>query len=148
MAETHWDPVRELMALQHRLNRLIDQSLGRSRSQAGVAEGGTWSPAVDLYESDRAVVLQAELPGVDQADIQLSIDDNRLTLRGERRQREPLKDRQFVRTERMYGPFRRTFTLPGSIDPEGVRAEFKKGVLRVVIPKRVDEATRRIPIQS
>lgn len=146
MPLTHWDPVRELMALQERVNRLIDQTLTRTRSQADMSGGGTWSPAVDLYESNKNLILQAELPEVDQADIQLRIHNNRLTLKGERRQKESVSNKQYSRMERAFGPFVRNFTLPTTVDADKVKAEFKKGILKVTMPKRADESSKQIPI--
>ena len=148
MPLAHWDPVRELLSLQERMNRLIDQTLSRSHSEGDLSASGTWSPAVDLYESDKSLILKAELPEVEQSDIELSIDDDRITLRGQRRLKEELSEKQFLRMERAYGPFLRTFDLPASVDAEKVKAEFKRGVLTVTLPKRVSEKSRQIPING
>jgi HSP20 family protein len=148
MPLAHWDPVRELLSLQERMNRLIDQTLSRSHSEGDLSASGTWSPAVDLYESDKSLILKAELPEVEQSDIELSIDDDRVTLRGQRRLKEELSEKQFLRMERAYGPFNRTFELPTSVDAEKVKAEFKRGVLTVTLPKRASEKSRQIPINT
>ena len=148
MPLAHWDPVRELLSLQERMNRLIDQTLSRTRSDTELTATGAWAPAVDLYETDRDFILKAELPGVDQDDIELSIDDDRVTLRGERRLKEAVSEKQFLRMERAYGAFHRTFELPASADADAVKAEFKKGILTVTIPKRASEKSRQIPIES
>jgi HSP20 family protein len=148
MPFAHWDPVRELLALQERMNRLIDQTLSRTRSEGELSSTGAWSPAVDLYESEKSLILKAELPEVRQDDIELRIDDDRVTLRGERRVNEAISEKQFVRMERSYGPFHRTFELPTSIDTDKVKADFKKGILTVTMPKKVSEKSRQIPISG
>lgn len=145
---TQWDPFRELLALQERMNRLFDQTFSRSRSQAGEFTGGTWSPAVDLYESQDNVILKAELPGVEQSDIELRVHGTRVSLRGERRLKEAVDQEHFHRTERAFGPFSRSFTLPTPVDAENVTAEFKHGVLMVILPKRVDKDSKHIPISG
>lgn len=148
MPIAHWNPVRELLALQERMNRLIEQTMSGSRSQAGVSEGGTWMPSVDLYESNRNVILKAELPEVDQDSIELRIRDNRITIKGERKLKEIVNQKQFHRMEWAYGPFSRTFSLPVNIVPDKVKAEFKKGVLKVTMQKPEDELSKQIPINT
>jgi len=130
------------------MNRLIDQTLSRTRSESELSATGAWGPAVDLYESDRDFILKAELPGVAQEDIELSIDDDRVTLRGERRLKEAVSEKQFLRMERSYGPFHRTFELPTSVEADAVKAEFKKGILTVTIPKAISEKSRQIEISG
>lgn len=147
MPFAHWDPVRELLSLQERMNRLIDQTLSRTRSDTEVSASGGWSPAVDLYELDDSLVLKVELPEVAQEDIELRIDDDRITLRGDRRLRDGADEAQFLRMERSYGPFHRSFDLPLKIDTDAVNAEFKRGMLTVTMPKRDKEKSRQIPIR-
>ena len=130
------------------MNRLIDQTLSRTRSDTEVSASGAWAPAVDLYEADDALVLKAELPEVAQEDIELRIDDDRVTLRGERRLRDEVDERQFLRMERSYGPFHRAFDLPVRVDADAATAEFKKGTLTVTMPKRDTEKSRQIPISG
>jgi HSP20 family protein len=130
------------------MNRLIEQTLSRSHSQAGFTNGGTWAPAVDLYESDESLILKAELPEVDQDSIHLRIRDSQITIRGERRMKEAVSHKQYHRMERAFGPFSRSFALPMSIDPDKVKAELKKGVLKVTILKRADELSKQIPIST
>jgi HSP20 family protein len=148
MSLTQWDPFRELLSLQERMNRLFDQTFSRSRSQAGEIGGGTWSPAVDLYESQDHLILKAELPGVEQSEIELRVDSNRISLRGERRLKEAINQEHFHRMERAFGPFSRSFTLPTPVDAENVKAEFKNGILMVILPKRVDKDSKHIPISG
>lgn len=148
MSIARWNPVRELLALQERMNHLIERTLTRTRSQAGIGEGGTWTPAVDLYESDRNIILKVELPEVPRDAIELRIRDNRITIKGERRLTNAVSPKQFHRMERAYGPFSRSFPLPVSIDPDKVKAEFRRGVLKVILPKREDELSKPIPINT
>lgn len=148
MTFAHWDPVRELLSLQERMNRLIDSTLSRTRSDTELSSTGEWSPAVDLFESDQHLILTAELPEVEQDDIELRIDDDRVTLRGERRPKEAVSEKQFLRMERSYGRFHRTLDLPTAVDAEAVKAELQKGILTVVMPKRQSEQSRQIPISG
>jgi HSP20 family protein len=148
MSLTQWDPFRELLSLQERMNRLFDQTFSRSRSQAGEFDGGTWSPTVDLYESQDNLILKAELPGVEQSEIELRVDSNRISFRGERRLKEAVNQESFHRMERAFGPFSRSFTLPTPVDAENVKADFKDGILMVVLPKLVDENSKHIPISG
>jgi HSP20 family protein len=130
------------------MNRLIDQTLSRSRGEAELSPTGAWSPAVDLYESDEHLILKAELPGVNQDDIELRIDDDRITLQGERQLADTMSEKQFLRMERSHGAFHRTFDLPTPVEADGVKAEFKAGILTVTIPKVVSEKSRQIPISG
>ncbi len=148
MSFAYLDPVRELLSLQERMNRLIDQTLSRSRGDSELSSTGAWSPAIDLYESDQHLILKAELPGVNQDDIELRIDDDRITLQGERRLAEAVSEKQFLRMERSHGAFHRTFDLPTPVEADEVKAEFKAGILTVTIPKLISEKSRQIPISG
>ncbi len=148
MSLTQWDPFRELFLLQERMNRLFDQTFSRSRPQAGEFDGGTWTPAVDLFESQDNVILKAELPGVDQSEIELRVDSDRISIKGKRRMKEAITQEHFHRMERAFGPFSRSFTLPTPVDAENVKAEFKSGILVVVLPKRIDKSSKHIPISG
>lgn len=143
-----WDTFRDLVTLQEKMNRLFEQTLSRTRTPAEVASSGTWSPAIDLYETPNELVLKAELPEVEQQEIELRITNNRVTLKGERRMREQVRQDHFHRMERAFGPFSRTFTLPGSIDPERVKAELKDGILKVTMPKTADGRSKPIRINT
>ncbi len=140
--------MRELLSLQDRMNRLIDQTLSGARSEPGLPGGSTWAPTMDLYETDKSFVLKAELPGVAQDDIELRVDTDRITLRGERRLQEGLSENQFHRMERSFGPYTRSFALPATVDPDEVKAELKRGILIVTMPKRADERSKQIPISG
>lgn len=129
--------------LQHEFNRFLDASL--PGSEESVLQS-SWNPAVDLAENDNAIVLEADLPGVKPEDFDLSIENFVLTLRGERRFEKKSEADNYHRVERSYGRFVRSFTLPSTINVEGVKAEFRDGVLRVTMPKREEVRARQIKI--
>jgi len=132
--------LEELARIQDRINSLFEQALLTSEYED--REGGlpgTWAPSVDVLETEDGYLVLAELPGVRRDDIQLQVRDRRLELSG---RRQPLgENRNFLRMERSYGPFRRTFDLGAPVDVDGISAAFEQGVLRVLIPKRSGDAT-------
>jgi len=132
--------LEELARIQDRINSLFEQALLTSEYED--REGGlpgTWAPSVDVLETEDGYLVLAELPGVRRDDIQLQVRDRRLELSG---RRQPLgENRNFLRMERSYGPFRRTFDLGAPVDVDGISAAFEQGVLRVLIPKRLGDAT-------
>jgi HSP20 family protein len=150
MALVRWEPFRDLIGLQDRMNRMFDQSfrgLARPSSEEDDwALGGTWAPAVDIYEQGGNIVLKAELPGIDAKEVDIRIENNTLTLRGERKFDNDIKRENYHRIERAYGSFTRSFTLPSVIDQEKIQAEYKEGVLRVVLPKRDEAKPKQIAI--
>ena len=145
MSITRYDPFRELRTLQDEVNRLFSTSFSRSYGDEGIARGA-WAPTVDIYENKDEVVLEAELPGMNREDFELSIENNVLTLRGERRFEKKDEADNYHRVERAYGAFSRSFTLPQTVSSEGAAAEYKNGVLRVVLHKREEVKARRIEI--
>ncbi|HEX8634460.1 MAG TPA: Hsp20/alpha crystallin family protein [Pyrinomonadaceae bacterium] len=147
MSITRYDPFRDLRMLQDEVNRLFSSNLLSSRSfgDEGIARGA-WAPTVDIYENKDQIVLEAELPGMNREDFELSIENNVLTLRGERRFEKRDESDNYHRVERSYGSFTRSFTLPQTVSPENVAAEYRNGVLRVVMQKREEVKARRIEI--
>jgi HSP20 family protein len=145
MAVVKWDPFRDLISIQDRMNRLFEQTLSRSRGEEAVS-ATTWTPAVDIYETVDTIVMKAELPGVAREDIQIQINDNTLTLRGERRFAKDVQEESYLRIERAYGSFHRSFTLPATVQQEKIRALFKDGVLELTLPKAEDAKPKRISI--
>jgi HSP20 family protein len=143
---TKWDPFKDLVTLQDRMNRLFEDSLRGVRDSDGGLTGTAWSPAVDIYETDNEVVLKAELPGVDQKGIDIHVENNTLTLRGERKLEKETKQENYYRIERAYGSFLRSFTLPGTIDQERIHADYKDGVLTVQMPKREETKPKQIKV--
>lgn len=147
MAIVRWEPFRDLVRLQERMNRLFDESY---RTPAGNEDewslGGSWAPAVDIYEKDGNIVLKAELPGVEPKDVDIRIENNVLTLRGHRRFDDEVAKESFHRVERVYGSFSRSFTLPNVVDQEKVKAEYRDGVLHVTLPKKEEAKPKQISI--
>jgi HSP20 family protein len=130
MALVRWDPFRELTALQTEVNRLF------SRVGSGdVAERQSWTPSIDVIENEDNIQLKAELAGMDPADINIEVQDNVLTLSGERRFQEEVKEDKYYRIERRYGSFSRSIALPQQINEEGIEAKYENGVLQVSVPK-------------
>jgi HSP20 family protein len=126
------DPLSDLLNLQERMNRLFGESLSLLERPL---RGTGWSPLVDVYETPDRYVLEAELPGLSQDDVELRVDVDGLTLRGERRFSEAGRPETFHRVERSYGPFTRSFRFPEPVDPDGIAARFVDGLLQVEIPK-------------
>ena len=145
MSITRYDPFRELRMLQDEVNRLFSSNLSRSFDDEGLMRGA-WTPSVDIYENKDQIVLEAELPGMNREDFELTIENNVLTLRGERRFEKQDESDNFHRVERAYGSFTRSFTLPQTVSAENATAEYKNGVLRVVLQKREEVKARRIEV--
>jgi len=146
MAVVKWDPFRDLISIQDRMNRLFEQTLSRSRGDEAVS-ATTWTPAVDIYETSDTIVMKAELPGVTREDIQIQINENTLTLKGERRFARDVQEESYLRIERAYGSFHRSFSLPASIQQEKIRALFKDGVLELTLPKAENSKPKPISIE-
>ena len=143
-AITHWDPFRGLSAFQDQFNRLFEGTLPQSRtSQADLA---TWAPAVDIYERQNELVAKVDLPGVEEKDIDVRVENNTLTIRGERKFEKSVNEDNYLRVERAYGSFTRTFSLPNTVNLEGIRASYDKGVLTVHLPKREESKPKQVKI--
>src|SRR6185369_6187869 len=147
MTINRYDPFRDLRNLQEEVNRLFTGNVGRSFEDEGIARG-SWSPSVDIYENKDQLVLEAELPGMKREDFELSVENNVITLRGERQFEKKEDSDNYHRVERSYGSFTRSFTLPQTVSAEGATAEYKNGVLRVTLPKREETKARRIEISG
>jgi HSP20 family protein len=145
MSITRFDPFRDLRTLQDEVNRLFTTNFPRAFGDDGLARGA-WTPSVDIFENKDEIVLEAELPGMNRGDFELTIENNVLTLRGERRFEKSDEADNYHRVERSYGSFTRSFTLPQTVSAENASAEYKNGVLRVVLHKREEVKARRIEI--
>jgi HSP20 family protein len=145
MTIVRYDPFRDLRTLQEEVNRLFSTNLTRTFGDEGIGRGA-WSPSVDIYENKDQIVLEAELPGMKQEDFDLSIENNVITLRGERSFEKKEDSDNYHRVERSYGSFTRSFTLPQTVSGEGVTAEYSNGVLRVTLPKREEVKPRKIEV--
>jgi HSP20 family protein len=146
MAMVRFDPFRDMAVLQDRMNRLFNESYGQRRED-DLMSRGTWTPAVDIYEVDGALVLKAELPDMRREDIDVSVENNTLTIRGERRLDHEIKQESFHRVERAYGQFSRSFSLPNTVDTTKIGAEYKNGVLCVKLPVREEAKPRSINVE-
>lgn len=144
MATAKWEPFQEFLSIQDRMSRLFEQTVARSRDEAA---GATWAPAVDIYERPDAIVLQAELPGIAREEIDIQLQDNTLTLRGERRALRETQGERCLRLERTYGVFQRTFALPEGISQDAIRAVLRDGVLEVVVPKPAAGSSTRVEVR-
>ncbi len=147
MSIVRYDPFRDLRTLQEEVNRLFSTNMTRAFDDEGIARGA-WAPSVDIYENKDQIVLEAELPGMNQEDFDLSVENNIITLRGERKFEKTEETDNYHRVERSYGAFTRSFTLPQSVSPEGATAEYNNGVLRVTLPKREETKARRIQVSG
>ena len=147
MTLTKWNPLfADLAATRDRFNRLFgrDDLWGAE----GVTTAGEWVPAVDVIENDNALTFKAELPGIEAKDVAVTIDNNVLTLKGERRIEKDVKKENYHRMERAYGNFARSFALPTFVDAEKVSGEFKNGLLTINVPKRETARTRAVEVTA
>ena len=146
MAVIKWDPFRDLNILQDRMNRLFEDAERGIRRSEEPASTTIWSPAVDIYETEGEIVVQAELPGMDRKDISLNLENNVLTIRGDRQFKKETKEDNYHRIERSYGGFSRSFSIPTSVDEDKIRADYKDGVLRIALPKKEQAKPKQIQI--
>ena len=145
MAIIRWDPFRDVVTLREKMNRLFEEFPASQREEKDVMTSN-WAPAVDIYETANELVLTAEIPGIDEKDIEIKIEDNTLSLKGERKFEKETKEENFHRIERSYGSFYRAFTLPNSVDTEHIQAMHDNGVLRVVMPKKQELKPKTVKI--
>ena len=146
MALVKYNPLRELRTMQEQMNRLLNLSWNHELGGEDIKEG-IWQPAVDIYETEESIVIKAELPDVDQKDIEVRIEDNTLTLKGERKHESDVKKENYHRIERYFGTFQRSFSLPATIRQENVSAICEKGVLTITLPKKEETKPKQINIQ-
>jgi HSP20 family protein len=140
---TRWDPFREFVTLQDRMNRLFRDSQG---GQEEALTTTTFAPPVDVYEDEHNITLKIEVPGIDEKDIDVRVENNTLTVHGERKFEKEEKEENYRRVERQYGSFTRTFTLPQTVDPENVQANYDKGVLKIELAKKEEAKPKQIKI--
>jgi HSP20 family protein len=148
MALARWTPYRDLMAVRDEMNRVLNEAFGRGSTDESAWFSGAWSPPVDIYETDDALVMKAELPGFSKDDIHIEMKENTLVIRGERRREDEVKEGSYHRTERVYGAFQRSFLLPTTVDQEKVRASYKDGVLELRLPKVQAAQPKRIAVSA
>jgi len=143
---TRWDPFREFNTLQDRMNRLFRDSYGNEGHDEALTTS-SFAPAVDVYEDEHNVSLKIEIPGIDEKDIDVRVENNTLTVHGERKFEKEEKEENFRRVERSYGSFTRSFTLPNTVDVEHVSANYDKGVLKITLPKKAEAKPKQIKVQ-
>jgi HSP20 family protein len=145
MAIVRWDPFREVVSLQNRLNSLF-QDFGRGQADGETLTAASFAPPVDIYEDEHKLVLKLEVPGVKESDLDVQVEGRTLTVRGERKFSTEEKEENFHRIEHRYGTFARSFTLPNTVDAENVKASYDAGVLQVELLKKPEAKPRQIKI--
>lgn len=146
MALVKYNPLRELRSMQEQMNRLLNISWNHDLAGEDIREG-LWQPPVDIFETEDAIVIKAELPDVDQKDIEVRIEDNTLTLKGERKHEGEVKKENYHRMERYFGSFQRSFSLPANIRQDNVSATCDRGVLTITLPKKEDISPKQIKVE-
>lgn len=146
MAITRWDPFREVATLQNRLNSLF-QDYNRGEGSEDPITAAAFVPPVDIYEDDHKIVLKLEVPGLKQEDLDIQLENNTLTVRGERKFEKEEKEENFHRIERRYGSFYRAFTIPNTVNPDSIKADYDAGVLRIQLEKRAEAKPKQIKVQ-
>src|SRR5712671_4353222 len=141
---TRFDPFREFVTLQDRMNRLFRETQPEGRQESLTTS--SFAPPVDVYEDEHNVVLKIEVPGIEEKDIDVRIENNTLTVHGERKFEKEEKEENYRRVERQYGSFTRTFTLPNTVDQENVQADYEKGVLKVKLAKKAEAKPKQIKV--
>ena len=146
MAAFRWDPFRELTSLQERLDRMF-RDMDRTRTEQNFISS-QWTPPVDIFEAGDLFILKLEVPEVDKESIDIKVEENELTITGERRLEQGTEGDQYLRMERGYGTFTRSFTLTKSIEASGIKASIKDGILRVELPKKEEVKPKQIVIEG
>jgi HSP20 family protein len=140
---TRWEPSRGVATLQDQINRLFNDSFQRTDEEASLS---AWAPAVDIYETEHELVVKADLPEVDPKDLDIRVENNLLTIRGERKFEKKVDEDHYLRVERSYGSFARSFTLANTVNPEAIKADYQNGVLTLSIPKREEAKPKQIKV--
>ena len=138
-----WEPFRGITTLEDQINRLFSESFDRSRDQSSLSE---WAPPVDIYETEQELVVKADLPDVDPQDLDIRVENNILTIRGERKFEKKVDEGNYLRVERSYGSFARSFTLANTVNADAIKAEYQSGVLTLSIPKREEAKPKQIKV--
>jgi HSP20 family protein len=144
MVVTRWEPLKDLMALQERMNKLFDETFSRGAQDV---EAGAWSPPVDIMEQGDEVIIKMEIAEVDQKTIDIKVEGNVLTIKGERQLEQGTKRDDYLKLERPYGTFSRSFSLPNTVDQERVKASHKDGILRIALSKKEETKPKQIKVE-
>jgi HSP20 family protein len=140
---TRWHPYGGLTTFQEQMNRLLEDSF---RGRTDESNMTTWAPAVDIYETENELVLKADLPDIDEKNLDIRVENNMLTIRGERQFEKKVSEDNYLRVERAYGSFSRSFALPNTVNAEAIQADYRNGVLTVQMPKRAEAKPKQIKI--
>ena len=145
---TRWEPINDISNLSQRMDRMFEELMGRGLGRLAEDDRlrGSWSPAVNILEKKDAIVITADLPGLKAEDVDVTVDNGVLTIRGERRLEEASEGETYHRVERVYGVFERTFTLPNSVDVNRIDAKFHNGEMVVTLPKREESKPRAVKV--
>jgi HSP20 family protein len=144
MSITRWDPFQNLATLQDQVNRLFETPfVGRRAENSNLT---AWAPAVDIYETENELVIKADLPDINEKELDVRVENNMLTIRGERKFEQKVNEDNYLRIERTYGSFSRSFSLPTTVNTESIQAEYKNGVLTVQLPKRAESKLRQVKV--
>ena len=140
---TRWEPFRGVISLQEQVNRLFNDAFERQGEESSLT---AWAPAVDIYETEHELVVKADLPDVDPKDLDIRVENNVLTIRGERKFEKKVNEENYLRVERAYGSFARSFTLANSANSDAIKADYQNGVLTLTIPKKEEAKPKQIKI--
>ena len=140
---TRWDPFREFSTLQDRMNRLFRDSYA---DQEEALTTSTFAPAVDVYEDEHNITLSIEVPGIEEKDIDVRVENNMLTVHGERKFEKEQKEENFRRVERQYGSFTRSFSVPNTVDTDSIQASYDKGILKIQLAKKAEAKPKQIKV--
>lgn len=138
-----WEPFRAVTTLQDQINRLFNDTFERTGDESNLS---AWAPAVDIYETEQELVVKADLPDVDPKDLDIRVENNILTIRGERKFEKKVNEENYLRVERSYGSFARSFTLANTVDSDAIKAEYQNGVLTLSIPKKEEAKPKQIKV--
>jgi len=141
---TRWEPFRGLSTLHDQVNRLFNDTVFRTQGEDSSL--ASWAPSVDIYETHDELVVQADLPGLNEKDIDVRVENNLLTIHGERKFEKSVSEDNYLRVERSFGTFSRSFSLPNTVNAEAIRAEYKNGVLSLTLPKREESKPRQVKV--
>ncbi|HEY1469953.1 MAG TPA: Hsp20/alpha crystallin family protein [Candidatus Acidoferrum sp.] len=142
-AINRWEPARGAMTLREQINRVFADLLERTGEESNLT---AWAPAVDIFETEHELVVKADLPDVDPQDLDIHVENNILTIRGERKFEKDVKEENYLRIERAYGSFTRSFSLASTVNSEAIKADYKNGVLTLSIPKREEAKPKQIKV--
>jgi len=151
MALIKWDPFGDLLSIQEKMNKLFEDTLthqGRTYKPDEELSMAQWAPPVDIYETENEIILKAELPEIKKEDVEINVENNVLTLKGERKFEKETKKENYHRVERSYGSFKRSFTLPTTVDQEKIDASFDDGILKIAMAKKEETKPKQISIKS